>query len=232
MSGVERIRFVPAWSGPAGAVGGFGTRAFGEEDLRMFAAGRGCRAVWLEQIHSGTVQVIDGIPPAPPRGDALVTDQTGLLLAVKTADCLPLLLADERRRVVAAVHAGWRGTKARITEETVRVMAGRFGVRPEDLAAAMGPCIGRSCYEVGEDVRTGFREAGFPDDLFAPAGRPGKFHFDLGEANARQLRAAGVSPDRIFRAAACTLCDPELFSFRRDRNPSDRLFSFIGLPPA
>jgi len=228
---MEALRESFLLSGIPGLVHGFGPRGFTEDDLRAFADARGFRPVLLDQIHSDIVHIVEAAPSDRPPGDALITEKTGLLLVIKTADCLPLLLADGDRRVVAAVHAGWRGTRGRIVERAVRIMTDRFGVPPSDLCAAMGPCIGPSCYEVGEDVRCEFLESGFPSDLFVPTGRPGKFTFDLPGANALQLRIAGVPSEQVDFISACTHCEPGLYSFRRDRNTSDRLFSFIGFVP-
>ena len=119
-------------------------------------------------------------------GDALLEDQPGSVVAVKTADCIPILLVDERRRAVAAVHAGWRGTAARIAADAVAAMGERFGTRPEDLHAAIGPGIGACCYEVGPEVAAQF-------------GGQGRGHIDLTAANRRQLEEAGVTP----RASLC-----------------------------
>ncbi len=93
----------------------------------------------------------------------------GLLLIIKTADCLPVLLVDESRRVIAAVHCGWSGTLQLVLEKVVLGMMERYGCRNADLLAGFGPCIGGDCYEVGEDVRRGFAGAGFPAELFEPS---------------------------------------------------------------
>jgi len=210
---------------------GFGTRDLTEEGLRARARERGMRLILLDQIHSDLIHIIEHAPSDRPRGDALVTAVPGLLLAIKTADCLPILMTDARLRVVAAVHAGWRGTRSRIVEKAVGIMVSRFGTNPADLVAVLGPCIGPSCYEVGDDVRSEFSDAEFPDDLFLPAGRPDKSFFDLRGANVFQLQSAGVPSDRIASASHCTHCDESLYSWRRDRDPSARLFSYIGIVP-
>jgi YfiH family protein len=219
----ERLFMIP------GLEHGFGRKDFNEHDLQAFARERHFRPVMMDQIHSDLVYTIEDVPPIRPQGDALVTNVSGLLLVVKTADCLPVLLMDERLRVVAAVHAGWRGTRSRIIQKTVRAMKARFGTNLTDIIAAPGPCIGPACYEVGEDVRSEFLSAEFPADLFVPASRPGKYFFDLRAANARQLRAIGVPSSWPDEAFPCTHCDPHLYSFRRDRDTSRRMFSFIGL---
>ena len=108
-------------------------------------------------------------------------------------------------------------------------MRSRFGTNPADIIAAAGPCIGPACYEVGEDVRSEFLSADFPEDLFAPAGRPGKHVLDLLAANARELAAAGVPPLPPSGTSPCTHCDPDSYSWRRDRDASRRMFSFIGI---
>lgn len=220
---LERIPFL---------VHGFGDSRLTAAGLRRAFARDGLRPVVLRQVHSATVRFVDRVPPMSLRGDALVTRTPGLLLAVRTADCLPVLLVDEERRVVAAVHCGWRGTLRRILEKTVAGMGRRYGSAPGRLFAGFGPCIGASCYEVGDDVRDRFRRAGFPARLFRAApGRPGKRVFDLAAANRLQLRRAGVKDKNIFDAGVCTHCDPRYPSYRRDGLRAGRLFSFIALLP-
>ncbi|MGC1581294.1 MAG: peptidoglycan editing factor PgeF, partial [Candidatus Acidiferrales bacterium] len=130
-------------------------RANVEENRRRFAKAFGAaemKMVALRQFHSDVIHVIDSVPGDSLRGDALVTRTPGLLLAVQTADCIPILLADRENRIVAAIHAGWRGTLKRIAEKTVGRMRMLFGSRPEGIIAALGPGIGRCCYEVGPEV--------------------------------------------------------------------------------
>jgi len=176
----------------------------------------------LKQIHSDIVLHAD-LPRCSPEGDALLS--AGRPVGVKTADCLPILLVDERHRAVAAVHAGWRGSVSRILEKAVQSMSERWGTRPEDLHAALGPAIGACCYEVGPEVATQFA-ALFPErrDLDQ------RTRIDLEDANRRQLLALGVSPGKIYSAGLCTFCDPAQFhSFRRDREAAGRMISFIGI---
>jgi YfiH family protein len=176
----------------------------------------------LKQIHSDIVVSAD-LPGCSPEGDALLS--AGCLVGVKTADCLPILLVDERHRTVAAVHAGWRGSVSRIVQKSVQAMSARWGTRPGDLHAALGPAIGGCCYEVGPEVASQFAEL-FPErrDLDQRA------HIDLEEANRRQLLALGVHPERIYSAGLCTFCDAAQFhSFRRDREAAGRMISFIGI---
>ena len=235
VSGEEKYLTVPALERVPGLVHGFGTRALDLAALRRLAAANGCRVVMLAQIHSADVVVAPFGPKAARRqeGDALVTGRPGLLLVVRTADCLPAFLVDPEKRVAAAVHAGWRGTRSRILERSVEVLVSRFGCRPADLLAALGPCIGPACYEVGDDVRREFVSAGLPRSGFRPSPRrPGAFLLDLAAANRRQLTGRGVPSRRIFSSASCTHCDARLLSFRRDRDARARLYNFIGFRSA
>jgi YfiH family protein len=173
----------------------------------------------LKQIHSSTCVSGEGRRGVLGEGDALLENTPGSVVAVKTADCIPLLLVDERRRAVAAVHAGWRGTVARIADEAVKSMRDRFGANPSHLHAAIGPGIGRCCYEVGPEVAAHF-------------GEQGRAHIDLADANRTQLIDSGVHPDRIYVANLCTHCDPgDFHSFRRDKEAAGRMYSFAGIRP-
>jgi YfiH family protein len=174
----------------------------------------------LKQIHSSTCVAAEGRCGVLGQGDALLENTPGAAVAVKTADCIPILLVDERRRAVAAVHAGWRGSAARIATEAVTHMHARFGTHAADLHAAIGPGIGKCCYEVGPEVAAHF-------------GGHGRGHIDLADANRRQLLEAGVTADRIYASNLCTMCRPgEFHSFRRDKESAGRLYSFVGLAPA
>jgi YfiH family protein len=171
----------------------------------------------LKQIHSNMCVRAAGRTGELGQGDALLENVPGDLIGIKTADCLPLLLADEEHRAVAAVHAGWRGTVQNIAAEAVRRMAAEFGSRPAYLHAAIGPGIGKCCYEVGAEVAAQF-------------GEQGPCHIDLLEVNRRQLLAAGVPPGHIYAAGLCTKCDAADFhSFRRDKERAGRMLSFIGV---
>jgi YfiH family protein len=191
-------------------VHGFGTRlANVPEIFPQFAS--------LKQIHSSECVEAGGRSGELGRGDALLENTPGSVVAVKTADCIPILLVDERRRAVAAVHAGWRGTAAGIAGRALEAMVGRFGSNPADIHAAIGPGIGKCCYEVGPEVAEQF-------------GEHGRTHIDLAEANRVQLEAAGVSAAKIYSANLCTMCRPaEFHSFRRDKAAAGRLWSFAGL---
>ena len=191
-------------------VHGFGTR------LADLPAGL-ARLATLRQIHSSSCVAAGGRAGMLGEGDALLENQPGSVVAVKTADCIPILLVDERRRAVAAVHAGWRGTVARIAGEAVAAMERCFGTRAEDLHAAIGPGIGKCCYQVGAEVAARF-------------GGQGSGHIDLADANRRQLEEAGVTGRRIYASNLCTMCRAEEFhSFRRDQDAAGRMFSFAGI---
>lgn len=175
------------------------------------------RLATLKQIHSSSCVAAEGRAGLLGEGDALLENRPGSVVAVKTADCIPILLVDDRLRAVAAVHAGWRGTAARIAGGAVAAMSRRFGTRTEDLHAAIGPGIGPCCYEVGAEVAERF-------------GGRGRGCIDLSAANRRQLEQAGVTPERIYASNLCTMCRPEEFdSFRRDREAAGRMVSFAGI---
>ncbi|MBM3297543.1 MAG: peptidoglycan editing factor PgeF [Candidatus Aminicenantes bacterium] len=224
-----RFLTAPLLDAIPGLVHGFGMKGGGARTVPGGRKDCGLRLVFLDQVHSDIIRFYSRPPRVPKPGDAAATDRPGLLPAVKTADCLPVLLADQERRVAAAVHCGWRGTAARLAEKTVRALEKRYGCRPARLRAALGPCIGPRCYEVGEDVRLAFRKAGLPLRVFKPLrGRPGKFALDLAGANRAQLLRAGLRARNIDRLPLCTHCRPDLCSYRRDPKRSGRQINFIG----
>jgi YfiH family protein len=210
--------------------------------------------VSLRQIHSDLIHQVDRVPEQPLAGDGMVTDTPGLVLAVQTADCLPIILADRKRRAVGVFHAGWRGTVKRIAEKGVGEMRKHFNSDPRNLVAAIGPGVQGCCYGVGEEVRTRFegqfsyanrlfREVKESDPvrekyplLFLTARAPGhgelpaKLFLDLVEANRRQLLDAGVLAKNIDAEAPCTACHPELlFSFRAEKGVTGRLMGAAGI---
>ena len=161
--------------------------------------------------------------------DGLVSKTPNLLLSVRTADCVPILLYDPKRRVCAAVHAGWRGTVGRIGKNAVKEMASH-GSNPKDILAAIGPCIGQCCYQVGEDVYHAFSQIGEFGDCFAPDGEAGKHRLDLTLANRRILLEAGFAEDHIDTAYTCTRCHGEyFFSHRRMGAERGTMSAFITL---
>ena len=197
----------------------------------------------VRQVHGRGVHV--AAPASFEPADIIVGNDPSVAMAVQSADCAPILIADERRTAVAAVHAGWRGLAAGAPRTAVTALTERFGSRPEDLIVAIGPMIGACCYEVGLDVRQAFGAAGFDEERLgrwfqdAPARasdhaglrtapRPGHWFFD-GVASARdQLLEAGVRPERLFAADLCTAGHPDtLCSYRRDGSPAGRLAAVI-----
>ena len=221
-----------------------------ENRLRFVAAVTGSRStplVAVRQVHSN-LSVALRAPwmgfdsDAIPEVDGIVTDQPGLLLAIQTADCVPVLVVDRMRRVVAGFHAGWRGTVERIVELGVASMRAEFGSKPGDLAAAIGPGIGLCCYTVGAEVLGRFTENfSYAPELFSrKAGESDKttgegnaglgLRVDLIEANLRQLLAAGLDADSISVVSGCTGCHPELFySHRTSGGHAGRMMSVIGI---
>jgi YfiH family protein len=220
-------------------------------------AGKARPLVTLRQVHSSIIHLVgkvDAGEEASLKGDGMMTGERGVLLGIQTADCIPVLIADKKRRCVAAYHAGWRGTLKRIVENGVGRMRVEFGSLPEDLIAAIGPGIGQCCYAVGEEVLAEFEsqfsyalelfgEAYDSDPvkekyplLFLTARAPGhsnlgpKLHLDLVEANRRQLLAAGLSADSIFVQGDCTSCRTDrYFSHRADHGFTGRSLSIIGI---
>jgi YfiH family protein len=189
---------------------GFGTR-------RSDVPGWFANLATLKQIHSADCVAAEGRYGVLGQGDALLEDRPGAVVAIRTADCMPILLVDECHRAVSAVHAGWRGTVARIADGAVEAMHRKFGTEPRDLHAAIGPGIGKCCYEVGPEVAAQF-------------GEHGRAHISLTEANRAQLLAAGVTPERIYASNLCTMClADEFHSFRRDGEAAGRLYSFAGI---
>jgi polyphenol oxidase len=225
-----------------------------EENRRRFQAATGAgdlEFVTLHQIHSDVVRIFDAKPGKQCKGDALATNRKRLLLGVRTADCSPVLVVDPKKRVVAAIHAGWRGTLARIVVKTIGQMQMEFGSEAKDLIAAIGPTIGGCCYEVGTEVAADFsvkfsNASEFFDELrtgdepnplqwlnMMPPGHqppPKKVLLDLKKANRLQLLEAGVLEKNIFVSELCTSCNVDrLFSYRKEGAMSGRLLGVIGI---
>jgi YfiH family protein len=241
-SGVLRVE---AWRDLPWLQHGFTTRRAGDfrntvpdaEALGKLGADR-MQLRTVRQIHSSRVWHFSDEdepwdPSRRPEADAGVTSRPDFLLAVRTADCLPVLLVDRSRRAVAAVHAGWRGTEQRIVGRAVERMRACFGSEPAALEAAIGPGIASCCFEVGPEVAERFdpslvipapRDAAREAPQQAP--RP---HVDLVEANRRQLLQQGIPNGQIWSAGHCTCCRPDdFFSYRRDGDQR-RMLAFIGI---
>ena len=217
----------------------------------------GLAMVTLRQIHSSLIRRVtakDAGKDARWKADGMMTSEPGVLLAIQTADCVPVLVADRRRRAVAAFHAGWRGTLKRIVENGIGRMRLEYGSKPKDLVAAIGPAVGQCCYAVGEEVRSEFlSQFAYADELFCDvydsdpvrekypllfltARAPGhsnigpSLHLDLAEANRRQLLDAGLRPDAISVLGECTSCRADrYFSYRASHGFTGRMLSVIGV---
>jgi polyphenol oxidase len=219
---------------------------------------RPCPLITVRQIHSDIIHCVDTVPDpsnkGPLAGDGLITATPGLLIAIQTADCIPVIIVDTKRHAVGVFHAGWRGTVKRIVEKGVGEMVRCFGSNPRDMKAAIGPGISGCCYEVGEEVCTKFesqfayasslfREVKESDPvrekyplLFLTARAPGhselpkKIFLDLIEANRQQLIAAGVPKKNIESSQLCTNCHPELlFSYRAEKGKTGRMMAVAGI---
>jgi YfiH family protein len=214
-----------------------------EENRRRFFEALNLSAiptVPLRQMHGDTVHFIERLPAATLMGDGVFTDREGLVLGVATSDCVPILLAHRDGHFVSAVHAGWRGTAARIAEKAVKDACAHYGTKAGDIFAGLGPCIHKCCYPVRSDVREAFQGAGLPLSVFEEDGNPDEtpppasdaktssWRLDLVEANVLQLLAAGLPPRNIEVVDRCTSCDASFFfSFRRDGEYAGRMMSVI-----
>jgi YfiH family protein len=205
--------------GPAGWESRDGARRRVAQALQRFG-----RLHLMRQVHGTTVR------RAPwddtlPEGDAAVTDRAGTMLGIETADCLPVLLVDPRRRAVAAAHAGWRGTAAGVARAALQALVDD-GTRAEDVVAALGPGIGPCCYEVGPELVPQFGPGG---EAFFRAGHGDRLLLDVRAANVRQLRDAGVPEAQIHHVADCTRCEADQYhSYRREGVGGGRMISFVG----
>ena len=231
-----------------------------EKNRRRFLDALGAEKVeliTLRQFHSSLIRCVgraDLARSEPWKADGMMTRASGILLAIQTADCIPVLIADTRRKAVAAFHAGWRGTLKRIVQNGVGRMRVEFGSRPEDLIAAIGPGIAACCYAVGEDVRSEFiSQFAYAEELFTEvsdsdpirdkypllfltARAPGhsnlgpSLHLDLMEANRRQLMDAGLHAEAISVLGDCTRCqNNRYFSWRAEQGFTGRMLSVVGV---
>jgi hypothetical protein len=210
---------LPDWPAPPNVRAVMTTRNTREADLRALLPGE---PAWLRQVHGTRVARLDQVV-SNPEADAAVTGTRNRVCAIRVADCMPVLLADESATVIGAAHAGWRGLSAGVIENTVQAM----GIAGGKLLAWLGPAIGPTVYEVGEEVRSAFlaRDAAAAA-AFSPS-RPGHWLLDLYAVARQRLRACGV--ERIFGGGYCTYSEPERFySYRRDRT-SGRMAAYIWL---
>lgn len=202
-------------------------------DVKLAAGIHDGRIVTMKQMHGeDLVEVKDKNLKEAGEADGMVTSEKDIYLAVLTADCVPLLFVAPKQRVVAAVHAGWRGTMAGIAEKTARLLKTRYGVEPSELEVALGPSIGICCYEVKDDVAGPLMKRWGKLTTPSIAVRDGKSFINLRRLNRDILRAAGVPGNQLFQVGPCTSCTPEdFFSYRRERSETGRQMSFVGWLP-
>ncbi len=201
-----------------------------DRNFQIAASGFGLEKFFLmSQVHGDRILVLregeETCREGQPQADAVMTSERGIAIGIKTADCVPVLLADPVKRVIAAVHAGWRGTALQIVSKTVLKFISEFSTCPEDIIAAIGPAIGPCCYEV--DLRV--FEAMNGDDrqhVFKQTGTD-QWKLDLAELNRRQLLKAGLPEKNISAARLCTACRADLFFSHRKEGRTGRQLNFI-----
>ena len=211
-------------------------------DNAVLAAAVGADAVAMaRQVHGRTVVVVrdgDAPPSSAPEADAFVSSSRDVAVAIRVADCVPLLMADRQRGVVAAVHAGWRGTAARAAVAALESLEHEFGTKPADIVAAIGPSIGPCCYEVGTELVDAFAAAGHERYLIdrwflAPPPARGsherpRLRLDVAGANRDQLLLAGVPDEQIHTSGLCTAMHLDvLTSYRAEKDQAGRLAGVI-----
>lgn len=215
-------------------------QAVGWTQASASVGGRVEHLMRVKQVHGAIVRVLKNADKGPrdpterPEGDAIVSNTPDLILAVQVADCVPILIADRNTGAVAAVHAGWRGTSARVAGAAVNAMVREVGSDPLDLVAAIGPSIGPCCYTVGQNVIDQFRHAGASDDQISRwfvSADDRSLGLDLWMANRDQLISAGMRDDQVYVARLCTLTHREIFeSYRADGARAGRMAALIAVP--
>ena len=215
---------VPMWAGRSFQAG-FGVG--GVSIQQYFSAGV---IPETKQIHSDVIHVVGRASRGALEGDALITREKGVVCWVRTADCVPILLADPDVGVIAAIHAGWKGTIARIVQKTVTRMQKEFGSNPANIEAAIGPAVCGRCYLVRKDVVSQFRECGFSSVPWLEEATLDQWRLDLAYANLQLLEESGVQKEKIYFSLACTKEDPSRFhSYRREGDKRGEQVSFIYL---
>lgn len=210
----------------------FGTKTRkGEKKLCAALGIPAGRLLTLRQVHGAEVLIFKENPKAltyPLPYDAVITDKKRVALGIWTADCLPILMIDRSKKVIGAVHAGWRGMWRGVVQKAARTMIEAFESTPEDILAGIGPGIGPCCYEVGTDVQSLFQDASDSSHQFIQE-REGRTYLDLSRAAQLELSHVGIPPENIEAIPLCTACRKDLFfSYRRD-NKTGRQLNFIML---
>jgi YfiH family protein len=203
-------------------------------DMKLAVGIHDGRIVTMKQVHGDNiVEVKDKKLKEAGEADGIITAATDIFLGVLTADCVPILFVASKKKLVAAVHAGWRGTLAGIAEKAARLFTDQLHVRSDEIEVALGPSIGACCYEVKDDVAVPLLERwdGIAQDSIQR--KDGKTHLDLRLLNRAVLSRAGIPDTNIFQIGPCTSCSPEdFFSYRRERSETGRQISFIGWLPS
>lgn len=196
-----------------------------EENIRRIFSAAGMsldNAVYLKQVHGNTIYEVTENNFNQIRGlegDGIITRAKNIPIGIFTADCVPILIYDREKGIAAALHGGWKGTQLGIVKKAVDLMCDRMGSVPGDIFAGIGPCIGKCCYEVGEDVAGRFSSS---------AERAGRLYVDLALENVNQLKYCGIPESNISNSGICTYCSKDmLFSYRRDKGATGRMGSFI-----
>jgi purine-nucleoside/S-methyl-5'-thioadenosine phosphorylase / adenosine deaminase len=214
-------------------VHGFSKRITDRDALLSQLGASALRLHTLRQIHGDEIVIINSSTPVTladerPEADGLISADCGVLLGIATADCVPILMVDPQQEIVAALHAGWRGTLKGIVQRALALLVAHWNVDPQNLQVALGPSIGSCCYEVGPEVGEAIVERWRIQNPAAwrPVGRKG--FLDLREVNLTQLAEAGVGRSHIARVGPCTFCDYSFASYRRDGAGAGRQLSVIG----
>ena len=184
------------------------------------------RLILLDQMQRDQILLMEGpinTLPTPLEYDAMITDSPNIFLGILTADCLPIFVIDQKRKVIAAIHAGRQGTSLQITRKALKKMKGDFGCTSRDFLISLGPCIGPCCYEIDEEV---FHPDWRP---FSTTKKSGKWMVDLAQINIAQMKSEGIQEDQIFLINSCTRCHPDLFFSYRGEGRTGRQLSFIGM---
>jgi len=199
----------------------------------LFCTDEKLHYIVANQTHSDHIKVItakenqgwETLEDAIEDCDALITNIPGIVLSILTADCVPILLYDKEKDVIAAIHAGWKGTESQIALKTVQKMKAVYGCDPKNIIAGIAPSIGSCCYEIGEDVAEHFFN--IPESLTAVGD---KYMLDLPYINKQQLLKAGLHEEHIQMSEVCTACHvTQFFSYRKEKGCSGRFMSMIGL---
>ncbi|MEK7819025.1 MAG: peptidoglycan editing factor PgeF [Bacteroidota bacterium] len=175
----------------------------------------------LDQIHSNKI-IITNQSGNICSGDALISATPNIFISVTTADCVPILLFDETKNIVAAIHAGWKGTELKITSETIKTLISEFSVSPKNLKAYIGASASKCCYNVSEKVAKKFSKEVV--EFYNSS-----FYVDLKKENKMQLLSHGLKESQIEISNDCTICNLDFHSFRRDKEKSGRMISLIGI---